>query len=86
MSAREAYLAGRPLSVGISLTDGAGWAVNLLGLEPAAVGCDLELVEPRSTACAATQMPGGPARAGPREPGTPPARPSCRPGGVVSRA
>ncbi|TYB60230.1 4'-phosphopantetheinyl transferase superfamily protein [Nonomuraea sp. PA05] len=46
--APEAYLAGRRLPIGISLTDRAGWAVCLLGLEPGAVGCDLELVEPRS--------------------------------------
>jgi 4'-phosphopantetheinyl transferase len=48
--APEAYAGGRPLNVGISLTDRAGWAVCLLGLEPAALGCDLELVEPRSAA------------------------------------
>ncbi|MCK2215892.1 4'-phosphopantetheinyl transferase superfamily protein [Actinomadura sp. ATCC 31491] len=46
--APEAYLRGRPLPVGISLTDRAGWAVCLLGLDPGAVGCDLELVEPRT--------------------------------------
>ncbi|MFC4119853.1 4'-phosphopantetheinyl transferase family protein [Nonomuraea zeae] len=46
--APEAYQAGRPLPVGMSLTDRAGWAVCLLGLTPGAVGCDLELVEPRS--------------------------------------
>ncbi|NJP88731.1 4'-phosphopantetheinyl transferase superfamily protein [Nonomuraea sp. FMUSA5-5] len=48
--APEAYRAGAPLPVGVSLTDRAGWAVCLLGLEPGAVGCDLELVEPRSPA------------------------------------
>ena len=48
--APEAYAEGRPLEVGISLTHRAGWAVCLLGLEPGAVGCDLELVEPRSAA------------------------------------
>jgi 4'-phosphopantetheinyl transferase len=46
--APEAYRGGIPLPVGMSLTDRAGWAVCLLGLEPGAVGCDLELVEPRS--------------------------------------
>ncbi len=48
--APEAYLDGAPLDIGISLTDRAGWAVCLLGGEPGAVGCDLELVEPRSPA------------------------------------
>jgi 4'-phosphopantetheinyl transferase len=46
--APEAWLDGCPLDVGISLTDRAGWAVCLLGGAPGAVGCDLELVEPRS--------------------------------------
>ncbi|GAA3560432.1 hypothetical protein GCM10022419_046340 [Nonomuraea rosea] len=46
--APEAYLSGRPLPVGMSLTDRAGWAVCLVGLTPGAVGCDLELVEPRT--------------------------------------
>jgi len=48
--APEAWFDGRPLPVGISLSDRAGWAVCLLGLGPGAVGCDLELVEPRSAA------------------------------------
>lgn len=48
--APEAWADRRPLPVGISLSDRAGWAVCLLGLEPGAVGCDLELVEPRSAA------------------------------------
>ncbi|GII05557.1 4'-phosphopantetheinyl transferase family protein [Planobispora takensis] len=48
--APEAYRDGQPLPVGISLSDRAGWAVCLLGLEPGAVGCDLELVEPRGAA------------------------------------
>ncbi|MFC4534116.1 4'-phosphopantetheinyl transferase family protein [Sphaerisporangium dianthi] len=48
--APEAYAAGRPLPVGISLTDRAGWAVCLLTAGPEAIGCDLELVEPRSAA------------------------------------
>ncbi|HEU5158422.1 MAG TPA: 4'-phosphopantetheinyl transferase superfamily protein [Streptosporangiaceae bacterium] len=48
--APEAYLDGRPLDVGISLTDRAGWAVCVLGGAPGEVGCDLELVEPRSPA------------------------------------
>ena len=48
--APEAWAGGRPLPVGISLSDRAGWAVCLLGLGPGDVGCDLELVEPRSAA------------------------------------
>lgn len=46
---------GEPLTVDVSLTDRAGWAVCLVagrdvdaGGRPAAVGVDLELVEPRS--------------------------------------
>ncbi|MFI7693197.1 hypothetical protein ACIBQ6_29270 [Nonomuraea sp. NPDC049655] len=45
--AAQAWRDGRPLPVGISITSRAGWAVCLLGLEPGAVGCDLQLVEPR---------------------------------------
>lgn len=48
--APEAWADGRALPVGISLSDRAGRAVCLLGLWPGAVGCDLELVEPRSPA------------------------------------
>ncbi len=48
--APEAWSDGRALPVGISLSDRAGWAVCLLGLRPGEVGCDLELVEPRSAA------------------------------------
>ena len=48
--APEAWADGRALPVGISLSDRAGWAVCLLGLRPGEVGCDLELVEPRSAA------------------------------------
>lgn len=46
--APEAYLDGRPLDVAISLTDRAGWAVCLMSSDLRRVGCDLELVEPRS--------------------------------------
>lgn len=38
---------GSPVGFDISLTDRAGWAVCVVG---AGVGCDLELVEPRSAA------------------------------------
>jgi 4'-phosphopantetheinyl transferase len=46
--APEAYFDGRPLDFAISLTDRAGWAVCLMSSELKQVGCDLELVEPRS--------------------------------------
>ncbi|MGB8019946.1 MAG: 4'-phosphopantetheinyl transferase superfamily protein [Candidatus Nanopelagicales bacterium] len=39
---------GRALELDISLTDRAGWAVCLVGPDLGAVGCDLEIVEPRS--------------------------------------
>lgn len=43
-----AFVDGRPASANISVTDRAGWAVCLVGNE--IVGCDLELVEPRTPA------------------------------------
>ncbi|MFG2006791.1 4'-phosphopantetheinyl transferase family protein [Spirillospora sp. NPDC048911] len=48
--APEAYGNGCPLDVSISLTDRADWAVCLLGPPHVRIGCDLELVEARSTA------------------------------------
>ncbi len=39
---------GQRLDVDVSLTDRAGWAVCLVGPDLGAVGCDLEIVEPRS--------------------------------------
>jgi 4'-phosphopantetheinyl transferase len=40
---------GAPIEVGVSISDRAGWAVCVTSpTEPPAVGCDLELVEPRS--------------------------------------
>jgi 4'-phosphopantetheinyl transferase len=40
---------GAPIEVGVSISDRAGWAVCVTSpTEPLAVGCDLELVEPRS--------------------------------------
>jgi 4'-phosphopantetheinyl transferase len=41
-------LDGSPLAMDVSLTDRAGWAVCLVGPDLGAVGCDLELVEPRT--------------------------------------
>jgi len=48
--APEPRLDGEPAPVAISMTDRAGWAVCVVGEPGTAVGCDLELVEPRSTA------------------------------------
>ena len=40
---------GAPIEVGVSISDRAGWAVCVTSpTEPPAVGCDLEVVEPRS--------------------------------------
>ncbi|MCU0301017.1 MAG: 4'-phosphopantetheinyl transferase superfamily protein [Candidatus Nanopelagicales bacterium] len=39
---------GERLGMDVSLTDRAGWAVCLVGSDLGAVGCDLEIVEPRS--------------------------------------
>jgi 4'-phosphopantetheinyl transferase len=46
--APELYVDGRPVDLAISLTDRAGWAVCLLSSDLKNIGCDLELVEPRS--------------------------------------
>jgi 4'-phosphopantetheinyl transferase len=45
-----ACLDGEPVDLQISLTDRAGWAVCLVSAGPGRLGCDLELVEPRSDA------------------------------------
>ncbi|MGO9386290.1 MAG: 4'-phosphopantetheinyl transferase family protein, partial [Mycobacterium sp.] len=40
---------GAPIEVGVSISDRAGWAVCVTSpTGPLAVGCDLELVEPRT--------------------------------------
>lgn len=39
---------GEPLGLDVSLTDRAGWGVCLVGADIGAVGCDVEIVEPRS--------------------------------------
>jgi 4'-phosphopantetheinyl transferase len=41
-------LDGTPLGLDVSLSDRAGWAVCLVGEDLSRVGCDLEIVEPRS--------------------------------------
>jgi 4'-phosphopantetheinyl transferase len=48
--APELYVDGRPDPRGVSLTDRAGCAVCLVAAGRRAVGCDLELAEPRSDA------------------------------------
>ena len=48
--APEVVWHGAPLAVGLSLTDRAGWAACALAPDGVAVGCDLELIEPRSAA------------------------------------
>ena len=48
--APELYVDGEHAAHGVSLTDRAGCAVCLVTADRAAVGCDLELVEPRSDA------------------------------------
>jgi 4'-phosphopantetheinyl transferase len=40
---------GRPAELEVSLSDRAGWAICVAGVTPGRLGCDLELVEPRST-------------------------------------
>jgi 4'-phosphopantetheinyl transferase len=48
--APAAFLGEEPAPVAVSLTDRADWAVCVVGPADLAVGCDLELVEPRSDA------------------------------------
>ncbi len=48
--APSAHVAGQPAAVAVSMTDRAGWAVCVVAPEGVGVGCDLELVEPRSIA------------------------------------
>jgi 4'-phosphopantetheinyl transferase len=48
--APAAFLGEEPAPVAVSLTDRADWAVCLVAPGDLAVGCDLELVEPRSDA------------------------------------
>ena len=48
--APEAWLDGAPLPLSVSLSHRAGRAVAAVTASPDAVGCDLELIEPRSPA------------------------------------
>jgi 4'-phosphopantetheinyl transferase len=56
--APELYLDGQPAARGISLSDRAGCAVCLIAAGPADVGCDIEVVEPRSGAFARDYLTG----------------------------
>ncbi len=47
---RNCYVDGQRAARGVSLSDRAGCAVCLVTAEPADVGCDIEIVEPRSAA------------------------------------
>jgi 4'-phosphopantetheinyl transferase len=44
-----AFVGDRPAEVSMSMTDRADWAVSVVGPSRLGLGCDLELVEPRST-------------------------------------
>ena len=46
--APEAFIGDSPAPIAISMTDRAGWAVCVVAADVDGVGCDLELVEPRS--------------------------------------
>jgi len=48
--APELFVDGQPAQHGVSLSDRAGCAACLIADQPAAIGCDLELVERRSDA------------------------------------
>jgi 4'-phosphopantetheinyl transferase len=48
--APRAYVGDEPAPVSVSLTDRADWAVCVVGPPELAIGCDLELVEPRTDA------------------------------------
>jgi 4'-phosphopantetheinyl transferase len=48
--APEALIKGKPLDAVIAMTDRADWAVCAIMAGSARIGCDLELVEPRSAA------------------------------------
>jgi 4'-phosphopantetheinyl transferase len=48
--APEAFVAGAPAGLAVSMTDRAGWAVCMVAAAGTAIGCDLELVESRSPA------------------------------------
>ena len=48
--APDVNLDGAPAAIDVSLSDRAGWAVCVLGVGLGALGCDLELVEPRTPA------------------------------------
>jgi 4'-phosphopantetheinyl transferase len=55
--APEAFLDGRPAPVSVSLSHRAGRALAVVADAPAVVGCDLELIEPRSGAFVREWLP-----------------------------
>jgi len=55
--APEAWLGGARLNVSVSLSHRSGRAMAAVAAEPAVVGCDLELVEPRSAAFVREWLP-----------------------------
>ncbi|MDJ0789672.1 MAG: 4'-phosphopantetheinyl transferase superfamily protein [Myxococcota bacterium] len=54
--APSVWIEDEPVELEVSITDRAGWGVCLLGPKGARVGCDLELVEPRSDAFVADYL------------------------------
>jgi 4'-phosphopantetheinyl transferase len=56
--APEAFVDGNDADVEIAMTDRADWAVCMVAPGPARIGCDLELVEPRSRAFVADYLTG----------------------------
>jgi len=55
--APEAFLDGRPAPVSVSLSHREGRALAVVADAPAVVGCDLELIEPRSGAFVREWLP-----------------------------
>ncbi len=54
--APEAFVDAAPVPLAVSITDRAGWAVCAVRGGAEAIGCDLELVEPRSPAFVADYL------------------------------
>ena len=50
------FVGGAPAAYDVSMTDRAGWAVSVLTPSGSDVGCDLELVEPRTDAFVADYL------------------------------
>ena len=54
--APQAFLDGAPAALSLSMTDRAGWGVCAVQRHGVTIGCDLELVEPRSDAFVADYL------------------------------